>query len=94
MNKVKFVRMGYCNKCGDCCRDELLPARIKAYETAGIPYKLINQNCDKFDPKTGLCKDYDNRPQSCIDFPTVPADLLALPRCSYYFIMLITDENI
>jgi len=97
-DKVKFIRLGNCNKCGDCCRVELLPSRIKMYEKVGLPYKLINQNCDKFDPETGLCKDYNNRPKSCRDFPTMPVDLLALPRCSYSFliikgkIMTLNDE--
>jgi len=25
--------------------------------------------CDKLDPNTKLCKDYENRPQFCRDFP-------------------------
>jgi len=83
---VRIIRKGRCNKCGDCCRHETLPARIQAYEKAGIPYKIINVNCGCFDTETGLCKNYKNRPSDCRDFPLRPVDILVLPRCGYFFI--------
>lgn len=86
--KVKWIRMGECNRCGDCCRPDLLQARIKAYEEAGMPYKLVNKNCEKFDPETGLCNNYENRPEMCKIFPLHQTDIVALPRCGYYFILV------
>lgn len=82
-----MVRIGKCNKCGDCCREETLEERIRVYEAFGVPHKLVNQNCKLFDPATGLCMDYDNRPKDCRDFPMQPLDIIALPKCSYYFVL-------
>jgi hypothetical protein len=80
-----YERVGKCNQCGDCCREETLPARIRAYKAAGINFTIVNQDCDKFDLATGRCLDYDNRPESCKQFPILPADIVALPRCSFRF---------
>lgn len=84
--KTQLFRLGKCTKCGDCCRDETLEARIQAYKKAGVPYKIINNDCMSFDPNTGLCRNYENRPLSCKQFPLLPVDIVALPRCGYSFV--------
>jgi Fe-S-cluster containining protein len=84
---VPWVREGECCGCGDCCRPETIPARTKAYIEAEIPFMVVNQgNCPDFDPETGKCLIYEDRPQECRDFPTSPVDIAALPRCTYRFV--------
>jgi len=84
----KWIRIGQCIRCGDCCRPETMPARIEAYKKAGIvEFKVIHgEGCDKFDPRTGLCTIYDDRPPVCVVFLRTAADILALSRCGYEFV--------
>jgi Fe-S-cluster containining protein len=87
-----YRRIGQCKQCGDCCREETVPARIAAYKKAKIEFTLVNVNCGKFDPTTGKCKDYEHRPQTCKLFPMQIVDIAALPNCSYRFELLVCPE--
>lgn len=83
---MPWIREGECCGCGDCCRPETIPARTAAYNEARIPFEVVNNgDCKDFDPETGKCRIYENRPQVCRDFPTHPIDIAALPRCTYTF---------
>lgn len=87
-----YKRIGQCNQCGDCCRKETIPARVEAYKTAKVDFKLVNVDCNKFDPTTGKCLDYQNRPEACRKFPLLIADITALPNCSYHFEILLCPK--
>lgn len=54
MPKTHLLRIGKCTKCGDCCRDETLEARIQAYKKAGVTYEIINNDCTSFVPSCHL----------------------------------------
>lgn len=90
---IRYIRYGYCNNCGDCCRPEFRAARIAFYHASGIGYKLIRgeAGCPDFNPETGKCRDYAHRPRECVRFPRLPIDVIALPHCSYYFLPEITE---
>lgn len=90
--RFKYIRHGYCNNCGDCCRPEFRAARIAYYNASGIGYRLVHgeAGCPDFDSETGRCKDYARRPRECMRFPRIPIDIIALPQCSYYF---LTETN-
>ena len=81
-------RIGSCNMCGDCCRIELREARLEAYRLSGVAVRLTHgvEGCPDFDPESGRCKNYAERPYECRNFPVYPEDLIALPRCGYSFI--------
>lgn len=81
---TRWIRLGECNQCGDCCKSETVEARIEKYKEMGLEFDY--HPCDKQDPETGLCTIYGNRPKHCRDFPVDPIDLACLPRCGYYFI--------
>ncbi len=84
---MPWVREGACCGCGDCCRPETLPVRVRAYVEANMFFKVVNNgDCRHFNPETGECLIYEKRPQECRDFPTEPIDIVALPRCSYSFV--------
>jgi Fe-S-cluster containining protein len=87
--EMPWVRIGKCNRCGDCCRPETLPERIKAYLRWNMPFILPTNGepCPFFkDGEPATCLIYENRPLSCRLFPRHPADIEALPRCGYRFI--------
>ena len=60
---------------------------------SGIGYKLTHGEamCPHFNVYTEKCEDYSKRPVECVKFPVMPIDIIALPRCSYYFLPEITE---
>ncbi len=91
--RIKHIRHGYCNSCGDCCNPDFRAARRAFYEASGIGYKLTHgeAGCPDFDSERGKCRDYSKRPMECVRFPRIPIDIMALPQCSYYFLSEITE---
>lgn len=88
-----YARVGYCSKCGDCCRTKYLEAHIEAAKIAGVKFTYI-RSCDKFDEETGRCGDYENRPDRCRVFPGMPWEPKIFPNCTYKFVEVKEDgEN-
>ncbi|GAJ15148.1 unnamed protein product, partial [marine sediment metagenome] len=40
----------------------------------------------RYEEGKGICEIYPDRPEMCRLFPVMPADIEALPECSYRFI--------
>lgn len=96
MESNTWVRKGECSHCGWCCenigRFEIVaPTRDKQYalirgarETAegmviaGDFCAPCPQHIDN------RCAIYDNRPKTCVDFPSEPNEIVNIP-CSYWF---------
>lgn len=80
MNKIidtaiKKVETETCRKCGLCCFIQLnfnvegrqfipTPFTIEGATAKEKAYMSL-QMCELFDQETRLCRDYDNRPESC-----------------------------
>lgn len=71
--------MGECKRCGHCCRwayfefnvsIKLTPLmKLRGAEVVGDKLLRVPLMCSQLDPETNLCRDYENRPQECKDFP-------------------------
>lgn len=68
-----------CKKCGMCCRwgyfrfntavELTTLLRLRGAELVGDKMIRVPMVCRLLDQETNLCKDYENRPQECKDFP-------------------------
>jgi Fe-S-cluster containining protein len=73
-----------CEECCNCCRTGIVSQnilsekaiefyRVKAYLTIEDGNRMVfflYEPCPKLDEATGLCTIYDERPQTCREFPT------------------------
>lgn len=87
-------RQGNCNRCGKCCSfDGLVESETsliaKVAKQAGATIDEIKAairfDCPKL-LKSGsvcFCRDYENRPDFCKQYPAEPADLVA--GCGFSF---------
>ena len=83
---VKYLRKGYCNLCGECCKPNF-PITEEArefYKDNGLP---DDGQCQymHFVGGKGLCTMHLDRPDHCRRFPWHPDQLKGRPNCSYYF---------
>lgn len=68
-------RNGKCKRCGNCCiGQKLLP---------GLPIKLICPFLFIGKDNIAICRQYNDRPQFCRDYPAEPADIIK--ECGFYF---------
>ena len=93
LKRKGLVRIGHCNKCGDCCRNTLvLEVNTKRYW-----YRIIgkeDKHCTHFDESTNKCKCHDNdKPILCKLWPMKPSDLKWFPNCGYKFIREKDDRE-
>tara|TARA_Y100000310_G_scaffold344604_1_gene458258 strand:- start:771 stop:1013 length:243 start_codon:yes stop_codon:yes gene_type:complete len=61
-----------------------LRAGVEVVEVGELFVLNIPIECDALDG--GVCSIYEDRPRPCRDFPTAPADLIAIPECGYRFV--------
>lgn len=74
---MALIRKGQCNRCGQCC--------------IGKTYSEPRIDCPNLEFKEGkaFCKIYEDRPESCRDFPTSAEELtgfsIPIKNCGFYF---------
>jgi hypothetical protein len=84
-----WIRYGYCNRCGSCCR-----TGDPFDGSEGLP--VIQNACPFYQeeqrPNTGNCtrRDHSYYLQGCNDFPSHPRNLEDHPDCSYRFLKIGT----
>lgn len=71
--------MGTCKKCGECCkwvywclpepRELTTLEKFRGFTFLTDTIVGIPCACSRLDKETGLCKDYDNRPEECKVYP-------------------------
>ena len=80
----KYIRKGYCNRCGDCCSINNFPSHY--YATMSLDK---DGYCLSFDRDTRLCTIYENRPHRCRISPRSPEETSCQPNCTYTFMEVI-----
>jgi len=95
VDSAKLVRVGECNRCGKCCDPTTIPARMEVYRRYRLAVLVHTEPCRHFhyEDGKGVCSIYEKRAEMCRVFPRIPADIEALPECSYRFIWVDGGED-
>ncbi len=74
LKQKRYLRLGECNYCGDCCRD---------FNEDGTPCEYFREISADF----GVCTVYgqEERYAVCPLFPEDPRDFRKFKRCGYFF---------
>ena len=79
-------RIGYCCKCGDCCRH----ASGMSFEVDDVYSFKVDRRmhaCDLFNKETNECnKPFNHKRWVCKCWPMLPEHIEKFPNCTYKFV--------
>lgn len=85
LKKRKLKKVGYCCKCGDCCKY----AGGMSFDMNNIYDFEVNKRkrkqCYAFNHNTNKCKHHKNKKWICKCWPMLPEHIEKFPRCTYKF---------
>jgi len=95
MGTMTWIRKGECDMCGFCCESiaqislDFTPTgdpewmKVRGLPPSGIKWFHIVDPCPQLSEEK-LCKIYEDRPKTCVNFPSDPHELVNAP-CTYWF---------
>ncbi len=88
--KWRWIRVGHCNMCGDCCN-------LNSWYGEQVKNPSVDFDEDgrcKFqDKETKKCMIQKAKPLVCVLFPQHPSELTSLPNCSFRFVREYNDKQ-
>ena len=86
LDKRNLKRIGYCCKCGECCKY----AGGMSFDCCNIKSFWVNKSknevCKSYDKKTKSCKHHKYKRWICKCWPMLPEHIEKFPKCTYKFV--------
>jgi len=85
LNRRGLKRVGYCSKCGDCCRSgHGMWFNLNDIYDFGVDKRY--KYCSALDKETNLCTIHKNKRWICKCWPMLPEHIEKFPNCTYKFV--------